>query len=335
MSDKSNIEWTETTWNPVVGCSKVSPGCDNCYAERMAYRLACMGRDKPQASRIYSAVVTPQRKWTGQALFVESAIDKPLHWKTPLMVFVDSMGDLFHPSVPFHWIDRVMAVIWECNCRELWHKFQFLTKRPDIMLKYYSSAPWPRVSKIIYEQYGRNWGGGRSIYPEHLWLGITAENHEWLVKRWRYLAKVPASVKFISHEPSLSKLVLPKDFLALRERGWMICGGESGPGARPMNPDWARGLRDQCKAADVPFFFKQWGEWMPDSHFAETEEYKHWAGDEGFGMCITEAPGFKHIHGWGDGSCSFKVGKKKAGCLLDGVEHKHYPCLASSEDLRL
>ena len=240
------------------------------------------------------------------------------------------------------------------------------------MLEYYQSNPWPRVSKIIYEQYGRNWGGGRSIYPEYLWLGVTAENQEQADKRIPILLQIPAAVRFVSVEPMLSAVDMKNIIAQVKFAGdgkgwpeetrpvkmntlygyriespmddedgkpiyydaptgaipkidWVICGGESGPGARPMHPDWARSLRDQCQAARVPFFFKQWGEWMPDSHFAETQEFRGWITGEGRGMCITEAPGFTHIHPWGDGICSFKVGKKKAGCLLDGVEHKEYP----------
>jgi len=256
----SKIEWTDETWNPVVGCSKVSPGCDNCYAERMAKRQVHMGTPHYQG-------ITNCRGWTGDiGLAADNVRQKPLRWQKPRRIFVCSMGDLFHEGVPFDGIEGLFGIMAACPQ----HTFQLLTKRPARMKAFFDDAPKAFTS-------ARPWP------LPNVWLGVTAENQAAADERIPILLDTPAAVRFVSCEPLLGPVdikpwlvkaigkthqLIPmsavgKEGIGL---GWVICGGESGPGARPMHPDWARSLRDQCVAAGVPFFFKQWGEWSPEKY---------------------------------------------------------------------
>ncbi len=214
MADASRIEWTQATWNPVTGCTKISPGCKNCYAERMAKRLQAMGA--PQYRNAFALTLQPQ------------SLDVPHRWKKPRLVFVNSMSDLFHEEVPLAFIQRIFAVMVEASR----HQFQILTKRPEVALEYADELPW----------------------PENVWLGVSVENALY-THRVQTLAKIPAKVRFLSVEPLLG----PIPRLPLRGVHWVIVGGESGPGARPMKERWVTQIRDRCRASNVPFFFKQWG----------------------------------------------------------------------------
>lgn len=214
MSNSSKIEWTQSTWNPVTGCTKISPGCDHCYAERMARRLQAMGQ------RNYARGF--------QATTHEDALNLPLRWKKPQSIFVNSMSDLFHEQTPLEFIRRVFAVMEEAS----WHRFQVLTKRSIRMAKLASLLPW----------------------PSNVWMGVTVENTD-LAFRIDDLRTVPAAVRFLSLEPLLSAM----PGLDLKGIDWVIVGGESGPGARPMEPAWALDVLRQCRRSGVPFFFKQWG----------------------------------------------------------------------------
>jgi protein gp37 len=214
MATRSGIEWTEATWNPVTGCTKVSAGCKHCYAERMAKRLQGMGVPK-YASGFKLALH-------------EGALALPLTWAAPQMVFVNSMSDLFHAEVPDAFIDQVLDVMRRAS----WHVFQVLTKRAERL---------PLVDRAV-------------EWPANLWLGVSVESSAYL-HRVEHLRRTHARVKFLSLEPLLG----PLPGLDLRGIDWVIVGGESGPGARPMAREWALDIRDQCVAAGVPFFFKQWG----------------------------------------------------------------------------
>lgn len=237
------------TWNPIVGCSKISDGCRNCYAERMAKRLVSMGVSG------YGRVVGPtcdreDGKWNGKTHLLFDALEKPTHWKKPRAIFVNSMGDLFHENTESDWIFRVFSVIEECPQ----HLFIILTKRAERM------QSWVQYSYV--DRYGP--------IPENVWLGVTVENQRNEGERLFQLMNTPAAVRFVSMEPLLEKVVIQDPFLCHDEncghaRGldWVICGGESGPGARPMHPYWVRSLRDQCQTDGVPFFFKQWGDPKP------------------------------------------------------------------------
>ncbi len=214
MSTNSTIEWTESTWNPITGCTKVSPGCEHCYAERMAYRLKAMGQ--PNYRNGFQLTVHPHM------------LDRPLGWKKPQMVFVNSMSDLFHQDVPLDFIQQVFAVMREAH----WHTFQVLTKRAERLAALDADLDW----------------------PANVWMGVSVENRDY-TGRIDYLRQIRADVKFLSLEPLLG----PLSDLDLHEIDWVIVGGESGPGARPMDRAWVTDIRDQCLAANIPFFFKQWG----------------------------------------------------------------------------
>ena len=214
MSQNSGIEWTETTWNPVTGCTKISPGCKNCYAERMAFRLQAMGQ--------------PNYRNGFQVTLHERMLPLPLEWKKPRMIFVNSMSDLFHKDVPEEFIEKTFAVMRKAS----WHTFQVLTKRSD------------RLREI--EE--------KIDIPKNVWLGVSVECEDYL-SRIDDLRAVNVSVKFLSLEP----LIGPLPGLDLKGIDWVIVGGESGPGARPMQEEWVTDIRDICLASNVPFFFKQWG----------------------------------------------------------------------------
>lgn len=214
MGANSAIEWTESTWNPVTGCTKVSPGCKHCYAERMAKRLQAMG----QASYANGFKLTLQ----------EQNLELPLTWKRPQRIFVNSMSDLFHEDVPVEFIRRVFDVMRRAD----WHRFQILTKRSERLLQLDSVLPW----------------------GPHIWMGVSVENAKY-TGRIDHLRQTKAHVKFLSLEPLLG----PLSNLDLAGIHWIIVGGESGPGARPMAEEWAKDIRDQSVRAGVAFFFKQWG----------------------------------------------------------------------------
>jgi len=214
MAQGSDIEWTESTWNPVTGCTKVSPGCKNCYAKRMAERLQTMGQ--PNYTNGFELTLQPHM------------LELPLRWKRPQTVFVNSMSDLFHEDVPLGYIQKVFAVM----ARAHWHRFQVLTKRSERLVDLDRNLRW----------------------APNIWMGVSVENDRYR-SRIDHLRATRAAVKFLSLEPLLG----PLPSLDVHGIGWVIVGGESGPGARPMNPVWVLDLRDQCRRADVPFFFKQWG----------------------------------------------------------------------------
>lgn len=214
MSEKSTIEWTEATWNPVTGCSKISLGCTNCYAEKMAMRLKAMG----QKNYANGFAVTLQ----------PHMLEVPLRWKKPTQIFVNSMSDLFHEAVSFGYIQEVFEIMHKAH----WHNFQVLTKRAERLLEISSSLSW----------------------SANIWIGVTVE-HEFYRNRIDCLRKVPASVRFLSLEPLLS----PLSKIDISHIDWVIVGGESGVGARPMKKEWVIDICQQCRHEMVPFFFKQWG----------------------------------------------------------------------------
>lgn len=223
MAGKSTIEWTEATWNPVTGCDRVSAGCDNCYAQTLAKRLKAMGNAR------YQRDGDPRTSGPGFGVTLhEDVLDVPFRWRNPRTVFVNSMSDLFHDEVPDDFIRKVFDVM-VANER---HTFQVLTKRSRRLARLALELPW----------------------PSNVWVGVSVENDRYTF-RADHLRGVDAAVRFLSVEPMLG----PVPSLDLVGIDWVICGGESGPSHRPIDPSWARELRDRCEAADVPFFFKQWG----------------------------------------------------------------------------
>lgn len=223
MGDHSAIEWTEATWNPTTGCDRTSPGCDNCYALRLAGRLKAMGQAK------YANDGDPRTSGPGFGLSVHpDALDQPHRWRQRRLIFVNSMSDLFHPRVPLGYIRDVLSVIASTPH----HTYQVLTKRSKRLAAVADQLDW----------------------PSNLWMGVSVETARYRF-RVDHLRAVPAAVRFLSCEPLLG----PLGQLDLSGIGWVIAGGESGPEARPMLLPWVTDLRDQCRGAAVPFFFKQWG----------------------------------------------------------------------------
>ncbi len=243
MSDRTRIEWTSATWNPTTGCDRVSSGCDHCYALTLAKRLRAAGNPR------YQLDGDPRRSGPGFGLALHwDKIDQPLGWTRPRLVFVDSMSDLFHAKIPVAFVERV----WDVMARAPQHRFQILTKRPG------------RMASVL-----------RRVCPDPLpnvWVGTSIENQDWARIRIPKLLETPAAVRFLSCEPLLGPLDITawlrmsdgadgeiSNINGFRRIDWVIVGGESGPSHRPMDPEWARSVRDQCQAVAVPFFFKQWG----------------------------------------------------------------------------
>ena len=234
MAKKSSIEWTEMTWNPVTGCTKISPGCKHCYAATMANRLKAMGS---------------HRYTQGFSIRLhDDLVDLPRKWKAPRTVFVNSMSDLFHDDIPLEFIRRVFKTMNECPQ----HQFQILTKRAERLEELANGLVW----------------------TPNIWMGVSVENAKYAY-RARHLANVPATIRFLSVEPLLG----PIADLPLEGIHWVIVGGESGPGARPMKPEWIQPIYDRCRRHRVPFFFKQWG-----------GVQKHRTGREFLGRTFDEMP---------------------------------------------
>jgi protein gp37 len=306
----SKIEWCDATINPIVGCSKISPACHNCYAEGMAKRLQSMG------TRGYDGVVTEEGKWSGKLNFVWSELEKPMKWKKPRRIFVGSMTDLFHENVSDEWIDEIMVRVQF----EKQHTFIFLTKRTERMKEYFSSR----------EFRGQNCKDG---VVQNLWIGTTVENQEQANIRIPILLNTPATKRFVSIEPMLEKIdiwnvdnfiydgflkgYVDKEYSLVSgaspnicKLDWVICGGESGRNARSLHPDWVKDLQEQCEISNTPFFFKQWGEFMEENQM--TDKLTQMKGQTSSFMS--------------DGSLTFhRCGRKSAGKLLDGKLCQAFP----------
>lgn len=356
MSDGTKIEWTDATWNPITGCSVVSAGCKHCYAMKLAGTR--LQHHPSRAGLTHDTKNGPV--WTGEVRFNEQWLDQPLRWKRPRMVFVCAHADLFHESVPDEWIDNVFAVM----ALAPQHTFQVLTKRADRMRDYMNdSARVEAIRKVAdgdidEREVCRTWP------LPNVWLGVSVENQAAADERIPLLLDTPAAVRWISAEPLLGPVDLSRiqyevigpsgsvhyrrpltDTKLLNEAkatpgysaaslDWVVVGGESGPKARPMHPQWARDLRDQCAAAGVPFLFKQWGEWVPRSSCYHTFEDGRACAD--IDPSATEWPCIRMNENGGDGhrlededggdsAYMQRVGKKSAGRLLDGVQHDGYP----------
>lgn len=304
----TSIEWTDRTWNPVTGCDRVSPGCDNCYALTMAKRLKAMGSAHYQADG--------NETTSGPGFGVkchEDALDLPMKWRKPARVFVNSMSDLFHPGV----YDSFIAAAWATMALTPRHTYQVLTKRPKRMATLLSDSgvyrndvdEWASGLYFNGDVYGdvtgfssgfRNWLPAYLAYTDlplpNVWLGTSIEDDRYSF-RADHLRATPAAVRFLSLEPLLG----PLPSLDLTGIDWVVVGGESGPGARPMHPDWVRDIRDRCVAAGIPFFFKQWGAWWPDIE------------------------GFRYAEDGTKTTPMHNIGKKRAGRLLDGRTWDEFP----------
>lgn len=398
MAANTKIEWTDMTWNPIVGCQIVSPGCTNCYAMKMAARVEKMAAATGTPT-LYEGTTMPSKAgavWTGRvAMASEATLLKPLSWKKPRRIFVNSMGDLFADGVPDEWIDRVFAVMALCPQ----HTFQVLTKRPERMREYLkeceqrlalltlnlacftgTSLDKPRQHPAFRQE--GDFGPtimdaphviGFETWPlPNVWLGVSVEDQTRADERIPILLNTPAAVRWISAEPLLGPIDLNRlfqvsddsltqswesalngkrfsayggldgnggDVEGFSKLDWVVCGGESGTKARPMHPDWARSLRDQCADAGVPFFFKQWGEFKELDNLdgtthttvvdADSEEAEEW-------LTHCNNPTFlsgcgQRFHHVDDIPANLKVrlldrvGKASAGHLLDGQVHQEFP----------
>lgn len=322
MSTSSKIEWTDTTWNPVLGCDKVSPGCDRCYAITQANIRAA--NPAPRVASAFAGLTERTEHgldWTGRVNLLPERLAQPLAWRKPRRVFVNSLADLFHDSVPAYFIAQVFAVMAGAPQ----HTFQLLTKRHARMRSLLSSEDFRQDVFMIAENEFR---GSDHVWPlPNVWAGISAEDQHWATIRVHALLRTPAAVRWVSAEPLLGPIDLrnlkmgnaalldalcgdmksPAGEIYAACPGsvsWVVCGGESGGGARPMHPDWARSLRDQCQDARVPYLFKQWGSHRWVGHSAWDEAAQCWVDD---------------------GIEPQRVSKKLAGRVLDGRTWDEYP----------
>ena len=325
MSASTGIEWTDSTWNPLRGCTRVSERCRFCYAERIAARFSAPG----QPYHGFAQRTPKGSAWTGKVELVETALDLPRRWRKPRRIFVNSMSDLFHEDVPDEWIDRIFAVMALAPR----HTFIVLTKRSARMREYLAVLDLrARVDAIVdflasemSDPLARRTDDLRATAPDlfeddawplpNVWLGVSAEHQAAADERIPDLLATPAAARLVSCEPLLGPIDLNRAYSphGITPLQWVIAGGESGPGARPLHPDWARGLRDQCQAAGVPFFFKQWGEWAPrDDVSSEQQE-----SDE---LARVDDRRWRSL----DNQLLERVGKKAAGRRLDGREWSEF-----------
>lgn len=353
MGARSKIEWTNSTWPVVTGCTPISTGCDNCYAARHARRF---GGTKAWPNG-FDVTLWPER------------LDQPMRWRAPRKVFVCATGDLFHEKVPDEYIAHVFAVMQSCAT----HTFQVLTKRHGRMRSLLKSAQfWSAVTDFgehvmaqrpSREQYWPNHGQQRG-FLSNVWLGVSVESQYWADRRIPALLDTPAAVRYLSMEPLLEHVALrqalrkwtpPQDHpawdgqrLNVREvLHWVIAGGESGPQARPLHPDWVRGIRDECVQADIAFYFKQFGEYLPvavtdDELFRFGRAYDHPLGGRRSPVIRVPAPGATTLRGGHErllevgerttntvlldrDTIAVRVGKRRAGRILDGWTWDQYP----------
>jgi protein gp37 len=335
MGDNSHIEWTDATWNYIVGCSKVSPGCKFCYFMELHTRR----HEAWKAGRWPDAPQQYHFPWTTIQKFA-ARLDVPLRWKRPRKIFVNSLSDLFHDEVSEETIAEMFGVMAMCQR----HTFQILTKRPERMERV---VKWLDVNRCMgaairvigsdaFKYVCKSRDTSHCWPLPNVWLGVSVESQQYAVERIPHLLRTPAAKRFLSCEPLLGPLFIDdlvcvegpgsewhfsclecdvdvRDDLAFRGAtiDWVIAGGESGKGARPMHPDWVRSLRNQCEAADVHFFFKQWGEWSPTLNAKR-------AGKRVLSTVSRLGDGR-------DNAVMERVGKKRAGALLDGKEHRGIP----------
>jgi protein gp37 len=278
MADNTHIQWCDATVNAVVGCSRFRDGCDNCYAISMVRRMAGM----PAHQENYEGLVE-DGDWTGDVAFLPGQLEKPKRWKKPRRIFMNSLGDWFYGGVEDEWRDAAWEMMKVC-CG---HTFIILTKRPWTMKRYIE-----RRGEVL----------------PNLWLGVSVENQKRADFRVPILVETPAAKRVVSVEPMLGPVDLSDDLIT--DIDWVICGGETGTKARPMHPDWARGLRDQCIETRIPFWFKQWGEWEQAI---------------GGGVCI------ERTHDFDDGTVMIRVGRKAAGDFLDDQQWHQVPDISSAD----
>lgn len=323
MSDATKIEWTDATWNPITGCSVVSPGCRSCYAMKLA---GTRMRNHPSRAGLTVPTATGP-VWNGLVRLNEGWLQLPLQWARPRRIFVCAHGDLFHEDVPDDWIDRVFAVMALAQR----HSFQVLTKRAQRMHAYLTAPVREMaIGRQVSELQRAVDGSPVSEWPgmplPNVWGGISVEDQLRADERLPWLSATPLAVRWVSAEPLLGAVdLMLGDPFAAPHPDWIVVGGESGPRARPMHPEWAAGLRNQADAKGTAFLFKQWGEWVPRSGTGQ-----NWRELFGADMVLLKLDGTSHHHDDGmpfdAGDIEmYRVGKARAGRLLDGRLHDAYP----------
>lgn len=335
MADRTKIEWTDATWNPFRGCTRKSKGCANCYAEPLAGRFS--GEGQPFHGFVRRQIFGKEFRWTGKVA-VAGDREQPLRWRKPRRIFVNSMSDTFHEGIDWDEIANLYGTMIAAHDLHR-HTFQVLTKRPERAWELLNDEEFWYVANSMAETcvmnlcdpHNRRTDDARATSedydaknpPPGIWLGTSVEDQAAADERIPPLLATPATVRFLSCEPLLGPITLKPEWLAIID--WVIVGGESGPGARPMHPDWVRSIRDQCAAAGVPLFFKQWGAWQtvydrdhddPDwrrcpRECGSNQRYLNLAGGTGF---------------HGDRVVFVRRRSKKAtGRILDGVTHDDFP----------
>lgn len=290
MGQKTAIEWTDSTWNPIRGCTRVSEGCRNCYAEGVAARFSKPG----QAYEGLAEFKDHDPRWTGEIRLVWEHLEDPLRWRAPRKIFVNSMSDLFHEGISSDFLARIFEVM----AKAPQHTYQILTKRAMRMLSTLAAVNDPESRAMFEKQYLQSWP------PENWWFGVSVEDQKTANERLPILAMCPARIRFVSYEPAIGPVNWEQAMPLQSQRvgtDWIIAGGESGPEARPAKAEWIRAARQFCSDYQIPFFFKQWGEFLP-------------AQQDGSGKQ--------------DLNCSdepIRIGKHRAGALLDGHEYKEFP----------
>lgn len=355
MGSKTSIEWTDATWNPVRGCSRVSQGCVNCYAETIAARFS----DEGAAFHLYADRSKSGSKWTGKVALVAEHLLDPLRWRKPRMIFVNSMSDLWHENLRADdqaEVYGVMAAAW-------WQTFQVLTKRPENRCDAFAD---PMFAKEVEARGAKHFipsGLEKFTWPlPNVWEGVSVEDQKTADERIPLLLQTPAAIRFVSYEPALGPVDFTKiavsdgtkrnsltgmfygqraetpdgkvaliDIQTEPHLDWIIAGGESGPGARPAHPDWFRSVRDQCEAAGVAFFFKQRGEYTwgvpPLGYWERPKKSQHWGVVDIAGAYVENATAWNGDTGENSARkiYVYRVGRRAAGALLDGREHKEFP----------
>ena len=346
MADRSKIEWTDATWNPVLGCRVVSPGCINCYAMRLAGTR--LKQAPSRAGLTKDAARGPV--WNGAVRFMGAWLTQPLHWAAPRDIFVCAHSDLFYENVDQRWRDRIFAVMGLAH----WHRFQVLTKRPDEMADYLLDPETPEritavAQMLVLEIGGNRLVGGRTYrrlaagepwpWPlTNVLLGISAETQSWFDRRRGSLEvlKMDGWRTWASLEPLLGAIDIGGHLDWVLD--WVVAGGESGPDARPMHPDWVRGIRDQCARLGIPFHFKQWGAWREFDHGSVDTEVTVGSGHAASITAVATNPGwltrdgafFRRAEDLPEdvpGRLMERVGKRAAGAVLDGREWREMPAV--------
>ncbi len=336
MSTKTKIEWTEVSWNPIVGCTKVSEGCRNCYAIRSANRM----NGNIAAYQGLTKIVNVKPEWTGAVRFIEERLLQPLKWQRPRMIFVNSMSDLFHEAVSDAQLENIFAVM----CVAQKHTFQVLTKRPERMKSFLCQ---PHISSSIRFKIEDGMGYKidyfeKSWPPSNVWLGVSVEDQKTADERIPLLLQTPAAIRWISAEPLLDSIDLdsivtgcgqrplhcacsPDSGCGCAKLNWVVAGGESGPNARPSHPDWFRLLRDDCVSYNVPFFFKQWGDWGTVQQLSVYKNSQLATVDPSTGNFYLRNKAHNLSMPVDTFNMMLRAGRKAAGRLLDGREWNQYP----------